>query len=189
MKADTGVEALFDKKAASWSEKYAVNGSLRSRLHAFEEWLSELRKPPARVLDFGCGTGNLACHLTAHGYSLSACDISSKMVDWARRNSNGASVNWQVLPASWRELPYAADSFDAIVASSVFEYLTDIDLTLAEFGRILKPGGFLIATVTNNRHSVRKIEALLRPIAILANKNPVLNRIPKFSSYARYLHC
>ena len=173
------VESLFDQKAATWSNKYGVNGFLRPRLHAFEERLGELVKPPAKILDFGCGTGNLACHLSARGYALSACDISSKMVEWARKSKHGASATWHVLPADWRELPFASNIFDAIVASSVFEYLTDVDMTLAEFRRILKPGGFLIATVPNNRHVVRKLENFVRPMAATAVKMPALNRIAK----------
>jgi glycosyltransferase involved in cell wall biosynthesis/ubiquinone/menaquinone biosynthesis C-methylase UbiE len=183
------VEFLFDQKAATWSKKYGMGGSLRPRLYAFEERLGELAQPPATVLDFGCGTGNLAGHLSACGYALSACDISSKMVEWARKSKHGTSAAWHVLPAAWRELPFASNTFDAIVASSVFEYLTSIDMTLAEFRRILKPGGFLIATVPNNRHFVRKLENFLRPIAATAVKMPVLNRIPRLNSYATYLHC
>jgi ubiquinone/menaquinone biosynthesis C-methylase UbiE len=189
MKNTSEVEVLFDQKAATWSRKYGMNGSLRPRLYAFEERLGELAQPPATVLDFGCGTGNLAGHLSACGYALSACDISSKMVEWARKSKHGASATWHVLPADWRELPFASNTFDAIVASSVFEYLTGIDMTLAEFRRILKPGGFLIATVPNNRHVVRKLENFLRPMAAIANKMPALNRIQKLDSYATYLHC
>jgi glycosyltransferase involved in cell wall biosynthesis/ubiquinone/menaquinone biosynthesis C-methylase UbiE len=183
------VEVLFDQKAATWSKKYGMGGSLRPRLYAFEERLGELAQPPAQVLDFGCGTGNLAGHLSARGYALSACDISSKMVEWARKSKHGASVTWHVLPTGWRELPFASNTFDAIVASSVFEYLTSIDMTLAELWRMLKPGGFLIATVPNNRHVVRKLENFLRPMAAMAQQLPVLNRIQKLNSYATYLHC
>ena len=55
------------------------------RLYTFEKQLSGLLKPPAAVLDFGCGTGNIACHLSACGYAVSACDISPAMIHWADR--------------------------------------------------------------------------------------------------------
>jgi glycosyltransferase involved in cell wall biosynthesis/SAM-dependent methyltransferase len=183
------VEALFDRKAATWSRKYGPNGSLRPRLYAFEGRLDELVKPPAAVLDFGCGTGNLACHLSARGYAVSACDLSFKMIEWARKTSPASPISWQVLPVGWPALPFAANTFDAIVASSVFEYLPVLQLPLAEFSRILKPGGYLIATVPNIQHLTRKIEKFLRPIAFMANKMPLFHRNPRLKSYATYLHC
>lgn len=183
------VESLFSQKASTWTEKYSVEGPLRYRLDAFKKQLGELVSPPAKVLDLGCGTGNLACHLSACGFAVSACDISSKMVERARETNHGASVNWSVLPAGWRELPFASNTFDAIVASSVFEYLDDIDMTLAECWRTLRPGGFLIATVPNPRNLIRKLESVLRPMVTIAVKMSVLNRIPRLGSYAIYLQC
>jgi ubiquinone/menaquinone biosynthesis C-methylase UbiE len=183
------VEVLFDQKAATWSKKYALNGPLRPRLYAFEKRLKEMVGPAATVLDFGCGTGNLAGHLSAGKHSLLACDISHNMLDWARRNNPEARVIWENLPSNWRELPFADNTVDAITASSVLEYLTDMDRTLAEFWRILKPGGCLIATVPNNRHLIRKLEKFLRQIAATAVKLSVLNRIPRLNSYVTYLHC
>jgi ubiquinone/menaquinone biosynthesis C-methylase UbiE len=183
------VESLFNQKSSGWNEKYGSEGPLRHRLHAFRERLSEFVKPPATVLDFGCGTGNLACYLSTNGYAVSACDIAGMMINRAKEANPHATVSWHVLPAGWRELPFASNTFDAIVASSVFEYLTNINMTLAEFRRVLKPGGFLIATVPNNRHVVRKLEKFLRPMAATAVKLPVLNRIQRLNSYASCLHC
>ena len=89
----------------------------------------------------------------------------------------------------WSELPFASNTFDAITASSVFECLADINIALPELWRILKPGGFLIATVPNSRHIARKLEYFLRPMAITAANIPVLHQIQRLGSYAHYLHC
>jgi ubiquinone/menaquinone biosynthesis C-methylase UbiE len=189
MKNASEVESLFSQKASTWNEKYSVNGPLRYRLDAFKKQLGELVMPPAKILDFGCGTGNLACHLSAGGFAVSACDISAKMIERASENNPGAPVDWFVLSADWRELPFASNTFDAIVASSAFEYLADVNTTFAECRRILKPGGFLIATVPNPRKPIRRVENLLRPMAIMAGKMPILKRIPKLDSYTIYLKC
>jgi ubiquinone/menaquinone biosynthesis C-methylase UbiE len=183
------VESLFTQKAATWNEKYSVNGPLRYRLEVFKKQLCELVMPPAKVLDLGCGTGNLACHLSACGFAVSACDISAKMIERARENNPGAPLDWFVLSADWKELPFASNTFDAIVASSAFEYLADVNTTFAECRRILKLGGFLIATVPNSRNPIRRLEKLLRPVAIMVGKMPILNRIPKLDSYTIYLKC
>jgi ubiquinone/menaquinone biosynthesis C-methylase UbiE len=111
------------------------------------------------------------------------------MVERARAASNDTSIDWRLLPVGWSELPFGPETFEAVVASSVLEYLTDIDLTLAECRRILKPGGFLIATVPNPRNLIRKLEDRLRPLSLLAPRIPGLNRIPRIIAYAAYLHC
>ena len=181
------IQHLFDQKAASWSRKYGPHGSLRPRLYIFEKQLSELLKPPAAVLDFGCGTGNLTCHLSACGYALTGCDISHEMIAWAKKNNSKASVSWEILPTDWQELPFAANTFDAIVVSSVFEYLVNIEIVLGELWRVLKPGGFVIATVPNSRHIARKVENIIWPMMNQLIKIPVLERINKVNCYATYL--
>ncbi len=105
LKSQAEVTLLFDQKAATWNRKYGPHGALRPRLHAFEKQLSELLKPPATVLDFGCGTGDLACHLSACGYALSACDMSHDMMAWARKINPKALVTWELLPAGGGKCP------------------------------------------------------------------------------------
>ena len=183
------VESLFSQKASTWSKKYSGDGPLRYRLDAFKKEVVKLVMPPARVLDFGCGTGNLAGYLSAGGFAVSACDISAKMIERARENNADAPLDWHVLPVDWKELPFASNVFDAIVASSTFEYLTDVAGTFVECRRILKPGGFLIATVPDSRKPVRRLENLLRPVVDIAAKMPMLNEISKLDSYASYLKC
>jgi len=189
MQTPREVESLFNKKASSWNQKYAANGPLRYRLDAFKDQLSELVTPPAKVLDFGCGTGNLASHLSSCGFIVSACDISTKMMEQARENNPDVPIDWFALSADWRELPFECDAFDAVVASSAFEYLTDLDRTFVECRRILKPGGVLIATVPDSRKLIRRLENLFRPAAVMLSNASVLKQIPKLDSYATYLKC
>lgn len=183
------VESLFSQKASNWNEKYSPGGPLRSRLRVFRNLLTDLVNPPARVLDFGCGTGNLACYLGANGYTVTACDIASKMIERAQETNPDAPVDWFVLSTGWRELPFASNAFDAILASSVFEYLPDVARVFGECHRTLKPGGFLIATVPNPKNLVRKLEKIFRPIVMAISQAPLLNRLPKLESYATYLKC
>jgi len=183
------VESLFSVYESKWYAKYSAGGPLRSRLHAFGERLSEFVKPPAKILDLGCGTGNLAGFLTVHGYTVTACDITEKMITRAQEANAGAPIDWFLLPADWRELPFASRTFDAILASSVFEYLSDVPRVFSECHRTLRPGGILIATVPNPKNLVRKLEKIFRPMVIAMSLMPLLRRIPKLESYATYLKC
>jgi ubiquinone/menaquinone biosynthesis C-methylase UbiE len=183
------VTALFNAKAGAWDQKYQAGGDLVLRVAAFEELLAARLSPNDKVLDLGCGTGAIASACSASGFRVTACDVAEKMIDAGKRCYPASGIQWCVLPPDWRLLPFDACTFDAIVASSVLEYVPDVNSVLMECQRILKPDGILIATVPDPRAMIRKLEKLVRPVAALLNRLPVLNRIPKFRSYASYLKC
>jgi ubiquinone/menaquinone biosynthesis C-methylase UbiE len=112
----------------------AVAGALRS-LH------------PRRVLDVGCGTGLLTTRLARAlaGASILGCDFSSGMLDQARGHPE---------PVSWvrgdaLRLPFRDASVDAIVSTEAFHWFPDQRRALAEFFRILAPGGHLLVAIVN----------------------------------------
>ena len=100
-----------------------------------------------RILDAGCGAGLLSAALAARGAHVSGFDGSPAMIELARR-SLGTGADLTV--ADLREpLPYPAASFDDVVCSLVLHYLEDWSGPLAEFHRILKPGGRLLLSVNH----------------------------------------
>lgn len=183
------VKDLFNAKAKGWSRKYEPAGPLTFRVEAFKQVLGRHLLPNSRVLDFGCGTGAIASALVENGLRVAACDVAGEMIAAGKQIYARLAIEWLLLPANWKQLPFEASSFDAIVASSVFEYLSDVNAVLRECHRILKPGGFLVATVPNPRSVVRKLENVFRPVAVLADKAPLLNRVSKLRLYAAYLKC
>jgi SAM-dependent methyltransferase len=176
---------FFNQKAGGWGRKYAPSGPLAHRLQLFAEQLDLLVPAPARVLEVGCGTGNLAAHLASRGYALTACDIAEEMLAEAQRTFASAGIDWRLVHRGQR-LPLEDASFDAVVASSVFEYVDDIPFALAECRRVLRPGGMLLATVPTDRHWHRRLEAALLPPAFLMRSTPV--RWPsRLQGYVDYL--
>lgn len=98
-----------------------------------------------RVLDAGCGSGALAAALRDRGASVTGVDASAGMLTLARgRLGEDADLHCAELGDP---LPFADDSFDDVVASLVLHYLEDWTSTLAEFARILRPGGRLFASI------------------------------------------
>jgi SAM-dependent methyltransferase len=96
-----------------------------------------------RVLDAGCGSGQLAAHLVSHGADLTGIDVSPAMVEIARRQVPGRA---ELLVADIASpLIFAHDTeFDLIVASLVMHYIHDWEPVLAEFRRVLTATGSLV---------------------------------------------
>lgn len=99
------------------------------------------------VLDFGCGCGRVARHWSAlAGPELHGCDYNGALVDWCAANLPSLRVARNQLAPP---LPQVSGSFDLIYALSVFTHL-DADLQrrwLAEYRRLLAPGGLLVVSV------------------------------------------
>lgn len=99
-----------------------------------------------RVLDAGCGAGRYAEWLREEGADVVGCDASEGMLKQAReRLGDDTSVYHADLT---EPLTFADDAeFDGIVCSGVLDYINDWHTTFEEFARVLRPGGFLVASV------------------------------------------
>lgn len=182
------VRELFNEKAERWSTKYRPGGPLEERLHLFGRALRAYATKGARVLDFGCGAGDLARRLASRGYSVCACDVSSAMISAARSQDDRSQVDWRVLDeADGRQLPFQSSEFDAVVASSVFEYVDRVDLVLGEIARVTKPSGVVVVTVPNPSHPLRKLEKAVRTGVATFHFEWLAGRPSALGRYVRYL--
>lgn len=129
--------------------------------------LSQLSVPPeVRILDAGCGPGNLVPEFARRFRRVFAMDASPRMLDIARSNGTQfTNVTYQV--GSIDALPYADASFDVVCSAGVIEYLQHWDGSLKEMHRILKPGGILILPTTNALAPAHWLRPVMEPIARL----------------------
>ncbi len=139
------------------------------------------------MLDFGCGAGNLAMCLYEHGYQVTACDIAEKMIAEARQTFAGTAIEWVNLPTEWQRLPFPDNAFDGVIASSVFEYLEDLNLAFGELARVLRPGGVLVFSVPNMRHLERKLEQWIGRLTVGRWIHGPARSIPQIRNYLDYL--
>jgi SAM-dependent methyltransferase len=181
------VQRLFDTKAPGWQAKYAAGGALVGRLDAMAAAVRLHASPGSAILDFGCGTGELARELGIRGYRVSGADISAEMLGRARAASGRGDLNWVRLDPQWRALPFGAGTFDAVVAASVLEYVDEPGAVLSECARVLAVGGVVLLTVPDVRHPVRWLEWVVGQLACLPPARAIGAALPRLAGYLVYL--
>jgi ubiquinone/menaquinone biosynthesis C-methylase UbiE len=102
---------------------------------------------PRRVLEAGCGTGELAERVLRElGAEVVAVDISARMVALTAARGIDARV------ADVQTLPFEDAEFDVAVANWVLYHAADVDLAIGELARVLRPGGRLVAATVGVGH-------------------------------------
>ena len=97
----------------------------------------------SQVLEVGFGTGHLHVELLNRGFKTFGLDESPQMVGIAKKNILKNSLYPGLTLGYAQSLPFAAQSFDSVVATFPSEYIMD-KFSLAEFFRVLKFSGRLI---------------------------------------------
>src|SRR5256885_11529661 len=96
---------------------------------------------PARVLDVGCGPGNLTERFAKElGADVKAVDVSGRMVELARARGIDARE------ADADALPFGDGEFDCVFAGWVLYHVQNVEQAIAECARVLRPGGRLVAS-------------------------------------------
>ncbi len=106
-----------------------------------------------RLLEFGCGAGNISIYLAQQGYEVVGVDIAPTAIAWAAENAAKAGVNATFLMENVLELAQIADtSFDVVLDGRCFHCIIGSDRVrfLQSAHRVLKLGGILtICTMCN----------------------------------------
>ena len=103
-----------------------------------------------RLLDWGCGYGQMTFLLRQMGTEVVPYDISIPS------NISGISplskIDVIIGPAG-SSLPFSDDGFDAVLSCGVLEHVPEPEESLAEIARIIKPGGHFLIYMLPNRYS------------------------------------
>jgi SAM-dependent methyltransferase len=101
-------------------------------------WLDD--REPGVALDAACGTGRFAAYLAGKGHRVIGVDTSPDMLEHARRRVPSGEFHLGRLES----LPLPDNSVDVIVCALALVHVRDLQPVLAEFARVLRPGGDLV---------------------------------------------
>ena len=123
----------------TWNpETYSRNAAFVPQLGSgVLEWLAP--EAGERILDLGCGDGQLTERIAAAAASVTGIDASPKMVAAARARGIAAEEG------SAESLPCADHSFDAVFSNAVLHWVRGQDAMMVEVRRVLRPGGRFVA--------------------------------------------
>jgi SAM-dependent methyltransferase len=104
--------------------------------------------PAGDALDAACGTGRHAEYLAGRGHRVTGVDSSPEMLDRARARVPSGDF----LPGDLHNLPLADDSVDLVVCSLALSHTPALAPVMAEFARVLRPGGHLV--ISDAHHEI-----------------------------------
>ncbi|MEM9450061.1 MAG: class I SAM-dependent methyltransferase [Cyanobacteria bacterium P01_E01_bin.6] len=149
------LRALYDASADQWHDNLARLGQIHDYQLLFEsqavrDCLSHLDQT-SHILDCGVGTGAFSLALLEsvdQPVHVSGVDISNPMLTHAQQILENRCTTLDLRWGDIRRLPFADESFDAVIFAHVLEHMAEPVETLREIVRVLKPDAPLIASVT-----------------------------------------
>jgi SAM-dependent methyltransferase len=165
----------MNQKQIYLSDQYKDPSYLDARIRFHEQfsanktevmtWFYEyLHLPSAcKILELGCGTGKL-WHLNIQripsGWSIIVSDFSKGMIERVQQVLSEVQniFSFQVLNA--QHIPFKDNVFDAVIANNMLHHVSDVEESIRQIQRILRPGGRLF-TITNGRNHMRELDDLV----------------------------
>ena len=154
------LNAAYGRAAEAWRDgtDAAYRRYGEALVAAYPEPLKGLR-----IIDIGAGSGAVSVALRTAGADVVATDASTEMLTMARQLLPGLST----VVADATALPFENDSFDGATSGFCVNHLAEPHRLLSEAARVVRPGGFVLATsfLANDDHPVKEaVESAARQV-------------------------
>lgn len=158
----------FTDKTYLQTDQYRDAGNLNARIAIHERfstnpqgwfpWVWDILSAlpaEAKVLELGCGSGALwsTCpERIPPAWSVTLSDFSAGMLDSAWRSlvTLGRGFKFEQIDA--QQIPYPDETFDIVIANHMLYHVPDRPKALGEIRRVLRLGGYLVATTVGDAH-------------------------------------
>jgi len=100
-----------------------------------------------KVLDVGCGSGFNCISFAMMGWEVYGCEISEAIVEHAKKTIGNYGFDAEIRVGENEAIPFADGMFEFLLSVNVIHYVqseTGIGKTVAEYARVLKPGGRIL---------------------------------------------
>jgi SAM-dependent methyltransferase len=148
---------FYDSVWRTWGHLDASSPAAFHRRRLVAARAAERRTAPARILDVGCGQGELLAELgrAFPAARLAGADVSLESLEQTRRTVENAELFELDLgdPAALASRPEQLGRYDLVVCSEVLEHLGDDALAARHLAALLAPAGRLVATVPGGKLS------------------------------------
>lgn len=151
---------FHDQIAGKFDQKYAISTAFLERVHIWTTLLDRYVPSSASVIDFGCGSGIFSHYLAEKGCTVTGIDGSAAMIALCHQKKTSANVRYvrHVLPLP-NDHKHAPP--DAVIMSSLLEYMNDVPRMIRQAHDLLKPNGLLLVSMPNQLSIYRRVERLL----------------------------
>ena len=133
-----------------------------------------------KLLDLGFGDGRNMCFLIEQGYELYGTEITQDIVDLTANRLNQLGMRANLKVGRNTDIPFEDGFFDVLLGCHVVYYCDldkDFSTNLKEIARVLKPGGWLVASlVDKNTYMFDGAEEANEPGHVIVQNDPYNNR-------------
>ena len=145
------IDNFFDQYSQEYSsENYNknINKFMFIRMETILNFVKKnFKNKNIKILDLGCGSGEVTLGLAKLGYSGDALDNSKGMLEICKKKLS--MFNWNFFLGEAQKTNFEKETYDLIIASGLIEYYNNDHILLEEINRILKKNGHLIINVSN----------------------------------------
>jgi SAM-dependent methyltransferase len=146
----------FEAAAPHWNDLYSSSDTdslvYKDRRALVLAMARRLSLPVAEpILEIGCGAGYTSVALAENGYTVQAVDSVDAMIARTRQHAEEAHVSTRVITSirDVHDLGFPDEVFSLVLKVGVAPWVHSLDKAMHEVARVLRPGGYLIATADN----------------------------------------
>jgi ubiquinone/menaquinone biosynthesis C-methylase UbiE len=141
----TAMRKIWDESAPTYDSRPGHGIRSEKEKQAWQDLLcSSLPTDKCDLLDVGCGTGVMALLLAEMGHVVTGVDISETMLERAREKAAQLDLSVEFKIGDAEELPFEGSTFDVVISRHVLWALPNPEKAVAEWKRVLRPGGRVI---------------------------------------------